>query len=283
MVNTNTYNDSGNIAVFATQGGRDNVTIFGPSPTLFLGNTFGSGYGYLAFSGSKFSMSTPSVTLSLNVNASDKITLTDTTAAYGNNSSFSHTYNGSTFTYAHLASINTDVLKIGAAGSTLTNGTSFVTLGTYNGVTPGNMLTNVASSADGAISWSGQGTRIMTPAINYGIIVTNGMTANMGNATNYSGANLKFNTTYTTGLVYSVAASDSLVACISTGQAVRVMLPTSGSTGRRIGVIKTDESGFSVIVDAGSSKNINGSTNFLLNVKYQPVEFTDTGTEWFAK
>jgi hypothetical protein len=61
------------------------------------------------------------------------------------------------------------------------------------------------------------------------------------------------------------------------------MLPTSGHTGRSLRIFKNNESGFSTIVDAGAGNTINGFTNFLINVKYAPVDFLYTGTEWIAK
>jgi len=266
MVNTNNYSDNNNIAVFATQGARNNVTIFGTSPALFMGNPFGSGYGDIYFSGTTFAIDTPSVNLAFQISNGTKIGLTGTSATYGDNSSFAHTFNG----------VVTNLSTTHLAGA--------VTLGsTIAGKTPANLLTNMASSSGSVITYTGQGTSTMTPVVNYGIVVTNGMTANMGNATNYSAANLKFQTTYTTGLVYTVQASDSIIACITTGQSVRVILPTSATTGRRISVIKTDESGFSAIVDAGSSLNINGNTNLIINTKYQMIDLFNTGTEWFAK
>lgn len=67
-------------------------------------------------------------TFTINVEGEAVFTTTESSIIYGNNSSDTHTWNGSTWTTAHPLSWNSGLLSIPLAGGTISNNTSFTSI-----------------------------------------------------------------------------------------------------------------------------------------------------------
>lgn len=178
----------------------------------------------------------------------------------------------------NCSGINTTALTIGGSGTNLSTGSSYQS-GTASAISIGSTLTavdlKIGSSNTNAITGAG--------ALNFsGLNFTN--TSSLVNTTTQT-ANVQYlgaQRLVSPAGDYTVLASDSIVAADSSA-ARAITLNASPSTGQTV-TIKDDDgtAGTNNITITPAAGNIDGAGTYVMNVNYQSVTLTYSGTKWLV-
>lgn len=81
---------------------------------------------------------------------------------------------------------------------------------------------------------------------------------------------------------YTAALTDDYIPCAPAANMTINLPAASTAAGKRLKIQKTDNSAFTVTIDANSTETINGAETYVLNAQYQVVELECDGSAWYT-